>query len=95
MDFYRPGANFEDRNAIRRYAEQGMSAEDISKLIQVKVDVVEKFMPGASKPKSASPKKAARRVKKAPAADDNPTVVAVAATDTEEPDVFGGVDVVQ
>jgi len=45
MEFWKSGANFEDRNAIRRHAEQGRSAEEIAGLLKIQQGVVSEFMP--------------------------------------------------
>lgn len=39
------GANFEDQNAIKRWAESGASAEVISQELLIEQSVVERFMP--------------------------------------------------
>jgi hypothetical protein len=43
----KPGANFEDRNRIREWAEQGKDPEFISQALNIEVKVVRAFMPDA------------------------------------------------
>lgn len=44
------GANFEDRNAIKRWEEEGKTAAEISDYLQIEVGVVKNFMKPAPKP---------------------------------------------
>lgn len=73
------GANFQDQNAIKAWAAEGKSAAQISKLVGVKVDCVERFMNPAPAPEPVAtapapepaeePKKKTRRRAPTPVVD--------------------------
>jgi len=49
------GANFQDINDIRAWAEEGKDAGEISQLLAIKPEVVNSFMPEKPKRKRRSP----------------------------------------
>ena len=66
MQGYTKGANFIAQNQIRKMAEMGKSAKEISAAIRVELSTVEKFMDHLSnknKPIAAPAKKGRRKAK--------------------------------
>ena len=56
-DFKKSGANFADKNAIKRLAKEGLSAETISDVLRIALACVESFMePSPAKTPAPKPK---------------------------------------
>lgn len=83
------GANVADQVSIRKLAEKGLDAEQISQTLLIKKEAVEKFMPKPEKENKTEPKPKAKPKAKAKAstkkaAKESGDKVEVTTSDNEE-----------